>query len=351
MRLFNLGRVKQAAGRLSSMFGPRAAILMYHRVTESVSDPCMLRVTPQHFEEHLQVIRQVGRPVRLEELAHRVRDGNMPEHAVCVTFDDGYDDNLHIAKPLLERYDVPATVFMTTGTIGRSREFWWDELERVFLQPGCLPVRLQLAVNGQRFEWELGESSHYSENDLHQNKAWTMPDPDGPNAPSDPTPRHTAFRALDQLLQSMAEADRQQVLDRLLDWSGVRPTVRPTHRALDLEKVVELGRGGIVEVGAHTVNHLELPAQPAEVQREEIRQSKSALEQRLGHPVKSFAYPYGFYSEESVTAVREAGFEYACACLSRTVRRNSDLFLLPRVDVLNWDGDAFARRLRKHLGV
>lgn len=342
--------IKNAVRRLGSIFGPRAAILLYHRVTDSVSDPCMLRVTPHHFEEHLQVIREVGRPMRLEELARRVRRGNTPERAVCVTFDDGYEDNLHIAKPLLERYDVPATVFMTTGTIGRSREFWWDELERVFLQPGTLPAHLRLGVNGRRLEWDLGRYSHYSREDFYRNKDWMMTDPGARYEPSDPTPRHTIYRTIDRLVQPMSEVDRRQVLDLVLNWAGLTPTVRTTHHALEPGKVVELERGGIIDVGAHTVHHLELPAQPFHVQREEISKSKSDLERLLGHPVRGFAYPYGLYSEASVAAAREAGFDYACACSSRTVRRHSDVYLLPRVDVLNWDGDGFARRLRKHLG-
>ena len=55
----------------------------------------------------------------------------MPARAVCVTFDDGYYDNLAVAGPLLEEARVPATVFLATGFLGASC-FWWDRLARVF---------------------------------------------------------------------------------------------------------------------------------------------------------------------------------------------------------------------------
>ena len=68
-----------------------------------------------------------------------VSGGDVPSAGVVVTFDDGYADNFHNAKPLLERYEIPATVFVTTGYLQDQREFWWDELERILLQPGTLP--------------------------------------------------------------------------------------------------------------------------------------------------------------------------------------------------------------------
>ena len=56
----------------------------------------------------------------LQQLAQGLQDGNLPHRSIVVTFDDGYAANLHNAKPLLERYDIPATVFLTTGCIGQQ---------------------------------------------------------------------------------------------------------------------------------------------------------------------------------------------------------------------------------------
>jgi len=63
------------------------------------------------------------------------------------------------------------------------------------------------------------------------------------------------------------------------------------------------------EIGAHTFNHVALKNLPAERAWFEIKQGKDWLEDVLGHPVHSFCYPRGKFKKETVTLVREAGFQ------------------------------------------
>jgi len=95
--------LRQAARWLKYRFHSRALILMYHRVTELPNDPYLLAVTPKHFAEQMEAIRRYCIPMRLGELVDELQDGNIPNRAVVVTFDDGYADNLHQAKPLSVR--------------------------------------------------------------------------------------------------------------------------------------------------------------------------------------------------------------------------------------------------------
>jgi peptidoglycan/xylan/chitin deacetylase (PgdA/CDA1 family) len=261
---------------------------------------------------------------------------------VVLTFDDGYADNLHNAKPLLERYNIPATVFSTTGFTDDRREFWWDELERLLLQPGTLPERLSLNVNGNSYQWELGEAAHYSEDSFQRYCRWRA------YADAPPTPRHYLYRVLWKLLNSAAEGEQRKVLDELLRWAGAEPVGRSTHRSLSPEEVTALARGELIEVGAHTVTHPALSTLSVASQQEEIQQSKVRLEEILDHPIASFAYPYGkreHYTTETVDIVREAGFACACSNFAGLVERSTDPFQLPRVVVANWKGEKFARWL------
>src|SRR6185503_16481297 len=71
-------------------------------------------------------------PMPLDELALRSLEGTVPRGAVAVTFDDGYADNATHALPLLQRYGIPATVFLATGCIGNGRIPWHDEVLLAF---------------------------------------------------------------------------------------------------------------------------------------------------------------------------------------------------------------------------
>lgn len=339
MTLNSLRHLRRARAWISGHLGPRAAILLYHRVFEAASDPFLLCVSPHHFEEHLQVIRSVAHPLSLSDFVSRLRAGRLPERAVCVTFDDGYHDNLYVARPLLDRYDVSATVFMTTGRIGREREFYWDELERIFLQPNRLPRHLQFEMEGKYLEWDLSSHSVYSESDYAQHKGWSVV------SEISPTERHTALLAVHKLLKPMSAECQNRFLEEIQVWSGIAPAVRASHRALERDEVVALGSQSLIEIGCHTDNHPALSALPHSAQKGEIVQSKVALEDWLDKPVDAFAYPYGLYSRDTISVVKEAGFKYACACLDRTVRLDSDRYALPRVDVFDWDGDEFAQEL------
>lgn len=323
--------------------GARGIVLLYHRVADEMSDPYGLCVSPADFEEHLRVMRSEGDPMALLDLAAGLRTGSLPHRAICVTFDDGYLDNLEHAEPLLQRYEVPATIFVTTGAAGRDREFWWDELERIFLQPGRLPASLELEISGQHRTWTLGHDTEYDRECQRRYRGWHLLDA------SAPTARHTAFREIYQLLQPLDSEVRTGVVDELLSWAGQTSSmVRASHRTMTPGQVSALASGGLVEIGAHTVTHPALPTLTAPEQRVEIEHSKRELEHWTGREVLGFAYPYGLYDESAVIAARSAGFAYACSGICEPVWRASDLFLFPRIEVTHRDREPFARRLRRY---
>jgi len=342
MSLPGIGRLQRRFRGTARLFTRRAVILLYHRVALSSPDPQLLCVTPAHFGEHLEVLRKYRHPIALRSLLPALQNGQRPSRAVVVTFDDGYADNLHHAKPLLARYDVPATVFVTSGYVGSEKEFWYDDLERLLLQPGILPETLRLNLNGRLHQWQLSSAVHYDKDSYRSYAGWNISQKDNP------TPRQELYRSLFQTLLPLADEQRRKLVDDLLIAAGVETAGRPTHRVLSPEEMIQLTDGALVEVGSHTVSHTVLSTLPTAAQAEEISQSKARLEEILGHRVTSFAYPHGgrsHYTEETVTAVRQAGFQCACAAFPGIIGRATDRWQLPRFLVRDWDGQEFAHRL------
>ncbi len=116
--------------RLTNMFYKTfyktAPILLYHRISTTFADPLMLCVTPSCFENHLQFLKKNYNIIPLSELSKLLTTGALKGNEVAVTFDDGYRDNLTNALPLLEKYNIPATIFITTGSLGKKATFEWD---------------------------------------------------------------------------------------------------------------------------------------------------------------------------------------------------------------------------------
>lgn len=321
MRIPGSGKLKRIAKRVRNRIAPGGLILMYHRVTEIESDPWKLCVSPPHFAEHLQVLQKLGCAVRLQQLNQTLKNGKRPHRQVVITFDDGYTDNLYNAKPLLEKYEIPATIFLTTGYMQQEREFWSDELERILLQPGTLPEVLSLNINGTSYEWKLDATANDS--------------------------GYSLYYSLYELLYPLPARERSHLLDQLLLWANKEPELRLTHRMMTMKELSSLQPGNIIEIGGHTVTHPFLATISPEQQLHEIQENKIQLEEIFGQTIESFAYPHGNYNSETSEIVRQAGFTCACTTNANIVGKNSDRFQLPRFAVENWNGEEFAKQLSK----
>lgn len=324
---------------------PGALILLYHRVASLETDPQLLAVTPAHFTEHLAILRRMRFQIlSLEEMVARMAEGRpLPRRGVVLTFDDGYADILHQAKPLLEMAEIPASVFITTRYTDSMAEFWWDDLERILLHPHSLPDTLTLTIGPETCTWQLAEAAQYTPEIAAAHSSWHVLRHD------DPTTRHTIYRALCRRLHGLAMTERQQVLDQLVSWAQLSPQGRDSHRALRTEEIRQLANSGHITIGAHSHSHVSLAALPPAQQSEDIETNHRQLEKILKAPVTTFSYPFGSrgdYTPETVACLQDNGFLCACSNFPGVVRKATDRYRLPRFLVRNWDGKTFTRHLQ-----
>jgi len=88
-------------------------ILMYHRINNS-NNFDQLSVSPARFKEHMAFLSKNCRVISLQQAIKELSGSTSLKPGVVVTFDDGYRDNLEYAFPILKRYNIPATIFITT---------------------------------------------------------------------------------------------------------------------------------------------------------------------------------------------------------------------------------------------
>jgi peptidoglycan/xylan/chitin deacetylase (PgdA/CDA1 family) len=292
-------------------------VLLYHRVAQLERDPYGLAVRPDRFAQHCEILRQRCDVVPLTEAAGDRRQ-------VVITFDDGYADNAHVARPILEDAGLPATFFIAVGRLGSHNEFWSDRLEQLILgqEPGVPNIEVELA--GRHLWADIRSPS--ARQRTHWALYWRL-------RPLSPPAIH----------QTLAQVERQL---------GVASVARATHRMMTVDELLELSSSGLVDIGAHTLNHPFLATLPKEEQRNEIVGSRRRLESLLDAPVRSFSYPYGgpgSFNEVTTSLVREAGYSAACTVTGGLARPGSDPFLIPRNAVGDWNADTFDRWLNRWL--
>ena len=166
---------------LKTHFTPQALVLMYHRVAEAKSDIWDITVSPTNFELQLKKLHRSGNVISLAEMAENMQKNRVKKNSIAITFDDGYADNFAIAKPLLEKYNLPATFFITTANIGKKAEFWWDELENAILFSPKLPAVYSGKINGEALRFDLQEETELTPELRKTNQNWKACEETPPN--------------------------------------------------------------------------------------------------------------------------------------------------------------------------
>jgi peptidoglycan/xylan/chitin deacetylase (PgdA/CDA1 family) len=281
----------------------RLSILTYHRVL-SAPDPILHdEIDAATFEGHLSVLASEFNVLPLGEACARLAEGALPARAACLTFDDGYADNEHTALPLLKRFGLTATFFVSTGYSDGGIMFNDAVIEAVRRAPA-----------GDYDLTRLGLGTH----GLH-----------------DSSSRRAAIDALLDAVKYRPLAQRGELVGHVA--AAFRATL-PGNLMMRPAQIRRLCEEGM-EIGGHTVNHPILTVLDDEQARAEIVGGKRRLEEITGAPVTLFAYPNGKpgrdYTPRDVELVRQAGFRAAVSTVPGVARRGSDLYQLPRFSP--WD--------------
>ena len=282
------------------------AILRYHAVCgaegHTYAEPAIC-VTPDAFERHVAYLASRYRVLPLAEATHYLRERKtLPANTVCITFDDGYADNLAAAR-VLNRHGIGGTFYLTAGCLQGGAPFWPSETRQLVNRVSAPFVELTAAGRSVRI----------------------------PTGTVDE--RREATRTLARLYKSHPIPVREALRDQLRAAAGGGDT---TSFMLTWDEVREMHRLGMT-IGAHTVTHPNLPNAGLADARAEIAGSKRRLEEELDIEVTMFSYPNGgaerYMTPEIARLVRDAGYAAATTSWNGFAGAASDVYALERVQV------------------
>lgn len=299
---------------LSVDAGRRLSILVYHRVLPEV-DPMRPGIPDvAGFNWQMKLIREHFHPLSLNEALERLEQGDLPRRAVCVTFDDGYADNLVHALPVLQRWNIPATVYVASGFLDGGR-MWNDSVIEAFSacahDQGSLP--------------ELGLEIL----DL-----------------STPVQRRQACYEVIRRIKYLPPDQRLLQVEAICKALG-QPHL-PQDLMLTRQQLQQLAAAQ-VEIGNHTVSHPVLTAVDDATVMKELQQSSCDIEAVIQQPVRHFAYPNGIpgtdFNPRHRQLIKDLGFASAVTTHWGVAAQTTNRWELPRFTPWDQTPQRFAARL------
>jgi peptidoglycan/xylan/chitin deacetylase (PgdA/CDA1 family) len=285
-------------------------ILSYHGVVEEETPSPEMHVSVATLQAQLAHLYDRYAVIPLRELLHRRAQGRSTNGCVAITFDDAYSGVAQLAAPILSRFDIPATIFVTVDAAANfaGRCYWWDQLE----------VMRQCQTDA----------------------AWTV------------MLRRLGVPPLPQDRGSLALL-RNAILVRRAGRFDLRrigvddePVVPELLHSMDFATLRLIARDARFDFGSHTLSHPALPFLTPQEQERELREADERLRDELPRVLPIVAYPFGLYDEMTIAAARRSGVQAGLTMQGRALSNHDHVLALPRIGVSeDWSPHAISLRI------
>lgn len=264
----------------------KVAILMYHGIVKAKPSLFNYRhLSCADFEIQLKLLKQHCNVVSVSDLFSK----QLPTDRlnVAITFDDGFKNNYLNAAPLLEKYNLPAS-FYITGSTDDGFEWLWPDFLDIMARHASSHVEIlgrTFKNNGKYFK---DENTGELLSDIIRNvePRWDY--------------KKSVYKAFGRWLPNL-----------------YRPDYRPFWELMNVDEIQELSKNPLFTIGSHGYYHNNLGSLTTNDAMDELKKSKTYLEQMLGAAVDELAYPDGSYTKDLVKAAKNHGFSYQLGVLPR----------------------------------
>lgn len=281
---------------------PGTVILMYHGICAPGSNSMNGRHIAQDiFDEQVKYLKENFNIITLNEVYSNIHVSTENRN-ICITFDDGFENNLIYAKPVLNKYSVPATIFVTSlsCTDVDHKVLWNDLIDSLAQCVAMISVEGRVYENiGNRF---ICRSNGNSIHDVYEK--------------SNRSKRDSVFDEI------MAKYLNNLVGFRQDQW-----------KLLNRSQLIELSADPLIDIQSHSHNHYHLAHLSESEAIDEIVRSKELLEATLKKKIDAIAFPYGSYNERVKQICLKAGYNRLVAVNYQLNEDQRDPTIVNRVGV------------------
>ncbi|WP_243373881.1 polysaccharide deacetylase family protein [Geotalea sp. SG265] len=292
-----------------SLIEMKPVILTYHSIhSGNLPFPIWTQLDYLYFEQHLQFLSSNFNCISLESLQNQIQKGELEPYSVVVTFDDGYHNNFFNAYPLLLKYKIPATIFVTAGLVDTDEYTWSDKIAAI------LSLLDKVTINLKDVDVKVESVQD----------------------------RAVAYRMIVNRFKALHPNEITASIKSMMDCFGIgeedlkTPLLKSCFGHLDWDEILIMRDSGLIEIGSHGMSHSILARLSDNEAKAEILQSKNTIETKLAHfgPVKFFAYPNGGendFTKAHRNLLIESQYQGVLTTRIDHVDKSSDCFELPRV--------------------
>ena len=289
-------------------------VLYYHRINSIQDDPFELCVSEENFDSQMKYIVEHYNVVKFTDCWNATSKG------VVVTFDDGYADNFEKAMPILEKYQIPFTVFVSTGQLMNNGIMWWDELYELLVKQNRNEY-IEISDDIFGCSWKTNSYEH----------------------------KLNCYYAIHKLMNHYISIEKKdEWLNQLRIQVGAEDYGKD-YAMLTSMQLEELSKNDLVTIGGHTVSHMSLGKLPIDRQEIEIRENLRMLEEIISEKITAFSYPFGRegvdMNDYTLDLLKKYGIVKAATTSQRIWSLEGNEFLIPRCEVKNWTVKDFEKKI------
>lgn len=296
------------------------SILMMHRVGYINKDKLWynehIKLSPETIENFVKKAVYNGCSfISLDELHYIVSKKKRARRVICITLDDGYDDNYSFGYPCFKALNIPFCIYVSSGFLNKEAFLWWNTIEDLILNNEIITLSNNISYNC-----------------------------------SDVIKKESVFLILRSIILNLPQRNIIEEFENIFSNYQYDPFKPIRETGLSWDHLCALIKDPLVTIGNHTYSHMSFNGCSDNEIINDIILNQKTVQQKTGYEMKHFSFPYG--EQPSITShhieiVKNLNYNTVTTAYNDSIRYSSSMYDLPRKFITEKNADLVLSQIIK----